>query len=255
MRNRRLKAVSLAVTMLGAAGVYAHSTGMTAHSGREGGVFCSECHNNCPIKGTCALPTVEFTGPATMAPGEIADFKFVVTGGPGAKVDGGAGFDVAASGGVLSATDKTIKLSGDELTHTTPHKFNGGSAVTFNFKFKAPSSTGDYTIFGAGNSVNLNGSNAGDVPAKTTFTVTVAGAEVDSGTPETDAGIEVDAGTSVDAGNTTPADSGHPGNTSGVDAGTGSGTASGCSTTGGGSAFAVLGLGLAAFLARRKQKA
>ena len=182
MHNRRLKTLTVVATMLGAvSGAWAHETGMTGRSGKQV-LNCGECHKVCSVKGPCTFPVTTFTGPTTMTAGETEAFTFVVTGGPGAFLNKGAGFNVAASSGTLASTDATIKTVGGELTHTAPHLFAGLKSVVFTFNYTAPDVAGDITLFGAGNSVDLSGTNAGDKWKTTTHVITVTGVPVtDSG--------------------------------------------------------------------------
>lgn len=262
MHNRRLKTLTVVATMLGAvSGAWAHETGMTGRSGKQV-LNCGECHTVCSVKGPCTFPVTTFTGPTTMTAGETQAFTFVVTGGPGAFLNKGAGFNVAASSGTLASTDATIKTVGGELTHTAPHLFAGLKSVVFTFNYTAPDVAGDITLFGAGNSVDLSGTPAGDKWKTTTHVITVTGVPVtDSGT-QLDSGTELDSGTNVDSG-TNEVDSGtldagsttaHDAGTS-ADAGTGNAAAKGCSTTGGGSALVALGVAMAAFFSRRMRRA
>lgn len=130
--------------------IYAHSTGITEVT-KKNGNGCT-CHNATPS----TVVTVNINGPVTMAPGATANFTLTVSGGP---LDA-AGTNIAASSGTLIA-QAGLKLLGDELTHTSP-KAPVNGVVTFNFSFTAPSSQGSVTLFANGNSVNLNGNNSGD---------------------------------------------------------------------------------------------
>ncbi len=141
------------------------SPGITGYSGNpatHGGAYCSACHSGA----TGARVTI--SGPTTAAPGSVNSYTLAITGGP---LAGGA-TDISASGGTLGAGTGD-SLSGTEITGgpTSP----SGSTVSFPFTWTAPSSAGTYTIYGAGNSVNMNKSTSGDSPAAATLVVTVSG--------------------------------------------------------------------------------
>jgi hypothetical protein len=107
-----------------------------------------------------------------------------VQGGPAVR----AGVDIAASAGVLNVTSSVLQKEGDELTHTSPQPFSGGTA-TFSFSYTAPSTAGTITLFANGNSVNLNGSTSGDqwnfAPNKTVTVKTATAVEGSSTLPQT----------------------------------------------------------------------
>ena len=76
-----------------------------------------------------------------------------------------AGFNVAASGGtlqVVSGQKEQIFPGTTELTHNAPKANNASGQSTWQFKWKAPTSAGNYILWGAGNSVNLDGTSNGD---------------------------------------------------------------------------------------------
>ncbi|WIG93294.1 MXAN_6652 family MXYO-CTERM-anchored protein [Myxococcus sp. SDU36] len=168
---------------LGAAGVvsaclvsgsaFASAGGMSGHSGKQGSsLTCASCHT-----GGGGSPTVTIQGPTTLAPGATGNYTFIVRGGPAS----GAGFNVAVSdnGGTLNPGQGSTKLSG-ELTHNGVRDFSNGEA-RFDFTLVAPSTPGSVTLYGAGNSVNDNGTEQGDASAVTTLNVTVAAGGGDDG--------------------------------------------------------------------------
>ncbi|AKQ63323.1 putative lipoprotein [Myxococcus hansupus] len=110
-------------------------------------------------------------GPATLAPGATGNYSLIIRGGPAA----GAGYNVAVSeaAATLTAGSGSRKLSG-ELTHSTIRRFSNGEA-RFDFTMVAPATAGRVTLFGAGNSVNDNGTEQGDSSATTTLEVNVTG--------------------------------------------------------------------------------
>ncbi len=146
----------------------ANSSGISGRSGKDGAsVTCAECHSG------GATPTVTIEGPNTLAPGATGNYTFIVRGGPAR----GAGFNVAVSDekATLNAVSGSgaRKLSG-ELTHTTIRSFTNGEA-RFDFTLVAPADPGRITLYGAGNSVNDNGTDEGDASATTTLDINVGG--------------------------------------------------------------------------------
>lgn len=204
----------LIVTCLGAGGAFARSGGITGYSGKDG-QFCNSCHTG------GAVPTVEISGPTELEGGTTGTYTLTITGG--AAVEGG--FNVAVDSAAATLIPGTgQRLSGGELTHTAPRPFTSGTAV-FTFELRAPTTSGDITIFGAGNSTNNSSSNSGDRAATDQFLVSVsAGLPVlDAGMPEQDAGApEEDAGTVGEDAGMSEEDAGTGGET-GEDAGTGGG--------------------------------
>ena len=83
--------VSLSVGFAATASAY--NDGIIGASGKDSGFYCSSCHAG----GTA--PTVAFEGPATMAPGSTATFRFTISSHSASQI--AAGLDVAASGGTL----------------------------------------------------------------------------------------------------------------------------------------------------------
>lgn len=154
----------------------AFSGGITGVSGMMGRI-CNQpfCH------GGGVAPVVQLEGPTEVAPMAIATFRFVVrSNSPSQRA---AGLNVAASGGMLvSIPDQGTQLIGQELTHTAPKQNDANGEALFEFQWRAPAMPGEYTLFAAGNSVNLNGTNQGDLAAATTFRVSVVAA-ADTPTP------------------------------------------------------------------------
>jgi hypothetical protein len=148
----------------------AHSTGETLHSGKQGPT-CAECHSG------GVAPAVQFIGPAAVEAGESATYRFEVQSMAAQQI--AAGFNVAASGGLLGMlpdeSEQLIPVPGStaELTHTQP-KMNMDMVADWDFTWTAPPAPGAYTLFGAGNSVNLNGLPTGDRSSTTTFQVVVS---------------------------------------------------------------------------------
>lgn len=177
VQSRLLSVLSVAGVILLAAFigmVYAFSTGRVGFSGNPnvgGGLTCAVCHSGGQI------PAVVLDGPTTVEPGETVEYTLTISGGQ--EVAGG--FNVSATGGDLAtlpgATDTQIlPVPGgfpDELTHTMPKDADSSGAVEFRFEWTAPDSSQTVTLYGAGNSVDLDGSSQGDAPNTDTLKITV----------------------------------------------------------------------------------
>ncbi|WP_309892394.1 MXAN_6652 family MXYO-CTERM-anchored protein [Archangium sp.] len=202
----------------------ANSTGITDHSGKTASKTCNSCHNG------GSAPTVEITGPSTLAASASGEFTLIIRGG--AAVIGGTNIAVSNTAAALEpVTGSGLRKSGTELTHSAAKSFTNGE-LRFNFTMMAPSTAGTVSIFGAGNSANGAAATAGDMGATTKLDVTVTG-----GT-----GGGTDGGTG-----------------GGTDAGTGSGGGDGdedkggCSSTGGAPVlmFALAAAGMTLLRRRR----
>ena len=164
-RGRTWAIIAVVLAALGdAASAHASAFGLIGHSGKQGAI-CNECH------GGGTAPTVAFSGPDTVAVGATVTYHFSVESARAAQR--AAGFNVAVSGGQLVILpDQGEQLIGAELTHTAP-KPNTDNVAGWDFSWTAPTTSGPATLFGAGNSVNLNGQNSGDRASATTFAVMV----------------------------------------------------------------------------------
>jgi hypothetical protein len=127
---------------------------------------------------------VRFEGPDQLAASALATFRFVVQ--SQSPTQTATGFNVAASGGRLTVIDgQGERVLGEEIIHSAA-KINVDGVASFEFTWQAPTQSGAYTLFGAGNSVNRNGSSSGDLGAVATHGVAVAGAEATpTPTPQT----------------------------------------------------------------------
>lgn len=128
----------------------ANSSGKTGVT-RKNGSGCT-CHGS-----AAAGVNVAISGPSSLSPGQTGNYTLTITGGPLSK----AGTNIAASAGSLDAADASLKIQSGELTHTSP-KSPTASAVTFGFKYTAPSTPGNVTLYATGNSVNGTGNTSGD---------------------------------------------------------------------------------------------
>jgi hypothetical protein len=81
--------------------------------------------------------------------------------------------NVAASSGTLAViTGQGTRLSFEEITHSAPRD-NVDGVATWEFTWTAPMSPGTYVLFGAGNSVNLDGTRLGDLAGTATIGIVV----------------------------------------------------------------------------------
>jgi hypothetical protein len=197
----RAPLLALAVTAVYPTLGGAFQTGETLHSGKQG-VTCSVCHSG------GVAPTVSFSGPSELAVGASGTYTFEVD--SMAAKQRAAGFNVAASDGTLGAVaGQGEQLIGAELTHTMP-KANVDMVADWSFTWTAPAAPGTYTLFGAGNSVNLNGLPTGDRSSATTFMVMVAGADSPTPTPTATPFPPAETPTPPAADTPTPPGSGSP---------------------------------------------
>jgi hypothetical protein len=150
----------------------AHSNGISGYSGKQG-VICNQCHSG------GEPPTVTFFGPTTLNTGATGTFTFSVLSNTATQT--AYGFNVAGSGGTLqTVAGQNEQLFGRgetaEITHTQP-KPNGAQSpgASWQFKWKAPATPGNYVLWGAGNSVNLNGQPTGDSAESTLLFIAVGG--------------------------------------------------------------------------------
>jgi hypothetical protein len=163
---------------------FARSAGIVGYSGRED-FFCTECHGDSGV----AAPTVRFDGPTTVDPGATITYAFIIARNDDSLV--AAGFNVSASAGTLAVGDDTGVRTGTvgrpvvtELTHTLPRDFDDNGAAAFGFTWTAPTTPGQYVLFGAGNAVNLDFSEVtGDMSATAVLMIQVGADATPTVTP------------------------------------------------------------------------
>ncbi|GAB1349496.1 hypothetical protein MASR1M107_17100 [Ignavibacteriales bacterium] len=124
-----------------------YSTGIPGNT-RLNGDGCV-CHN--PESSSTVF--VRIWGPNQVTPGSTNNYTVSLKGGPAVK----GGFNVAARFGTLSTTDAGAQKIGAELTHNTPRIFGSADSVSWTFKYTAPNTPGNDTIYAVGNSVNGDG--------------------------------------------------------------------------------------------------
>jgi uncharacterized protein (TIGR03382 family) len=167
---------------LGAAGVlaacliavpaHANLNGIVNRTGKQNSAqtcMAAGCHNVNPSN---VVPTVEISGPTTLAAGATGNYTLIIRGGPAVK----AGMNVAVSnnGGTLNKVGNDVKVLSGELTHTAPKDFANNEA-RFDFTLVAPSGAGTTRLFASGNSTNGNGSNDGDNAVSMSLDVQITG--------------------------------------------------------------------------------
>ena len=144
---------------------HASSSGISGFSGKNGST-CNSCH------GGGLAPTVALTGPSSVTSGSTNTYTLTITGG--SEIAGG--LDVAASGGSFAILDAVYtKLSNGEIVNSQPKRVDANAAVVWTFNWTAPTVTASttYTLYSAGNSVNLNGGTSGDNANTSNLTITV----------------------------------------------------------------------------------
>ncbi len=185
--QRFFPAIAGVLACLVSVSAHANVNGIVGRSGKQGTTqtcMMSGCHAFNP---SATMPTVEISGPATLAAGATGNYTLIIRGGAAVK----AGMNVAVSnnGGTLDNVGGDVKVLGGELTHTEPKDFAANSEARFDFTLEAPAFAGTSKLFASGNSTNGNGSNDGDHSASTTLDVQITG-----GSQPPDAGVP-DAGT------------------------------------------------------------
>ncbi len=140
------------------------STGISGYSGKRG-VTCS--YSYCHSGGSA--PTVTLHGPLYVTKGATRLYQLRISGGQ--KVAGG--LDVAVDAGTLSTVEDGTQILSGEVTHTTPRLVDSNLEVLFSFGWSAPPAPQAVTMWGAGNSVNLNGSSYGDFPDREVLSIRV----------------------------------------------------------------------------------
>lgn len=156
--------------MLHAQPARGNSSGIFQKSGKQGSI-CSTTAG-CHFGGTA--PLVSLDGPSRLLVGTMATFHFVIQSQSATQKF--AGFNVAASGGTLGIIAPGERKILDEISHLAPRQNDANGRAAFDFTWVAPTTPGDYTLFGAGNSVNKDTTIAGDLAAATTLVVHVSAA-------------------------------------------------------------------------------
>ncbi|MBS2012771.1 MAG: hypothetical protein JST00_07790 [Deltaproteobacteria bacterium] len=156
---------AFAVALVVGKAASANSGGLAGYTGKPnpaapGGQSCNQCHNG------GAAPTVSITGPATLSPGQAAEYSMVVQTNQG-RASGG----VAASDGTTLAPISGLRDSFGEMVQSAPATVSGGQA-TFRFRVTAPAS-GTIKLYAVGLASDGAGT-GGDRAAQTTKDVVVS---------------------------------------------------------------------------------
>jgi glucose/arabinose dehydrogenase len=151
--------------------------GFSGDPGVNGGSYCIVCH--APASGQ-SDPTIVISGPRTVDAGSTNSYTVTISGGPG--LSGGAAISVEKNAGTLAAVNSDLQVVGDELSHSMPKNFSGGS-LSFSFEWTAPSYNADIELYAAGLSSDNMLSLTGDRANTTTLLVDIVNG---TGTEPTD---------------------------------------------------------------------
>lgn len=142
--------------------------GIVGNSGKQG-TTCSTCHSG------GSKPVVRFEVPTTVPADSLTLVEFAVT--SQSNEQQGAGFNVATDGGLIGVIeDQPERVEAGELTHLYP-AFSEEGINAWSFYWRAPLTTGTYTLYGAGLSTNSNGNRNGDAATSTKTRVEVTSGE------------------------------------------------------------------------------
>jgi hypothetical protein len=124
---------------------FARAGGVTDLTRKTSTTGC-DCHGSEPSTNV----TVLILGPDTLTVGQSANYSVTIAGGP--AIQGGT--NIAASNGALAPISTTLQLFQGELTHNAPAPFPASGPLTFLFRYTAPNTVGQQTLYANGNSVN-----------------------------------------------------------------------------------------------------
>ena len=170
MNNKQKNLASIGIfllTLLTSQNVFSLNGGISGYSGNpatNSGSTCSLCHSG----GT--IPTVNLIGPAAVKPGTINTYALIISGGQQRS----GGMDVSVDGGTLINTLANTRFQAGEIIHSQRKPVVGDGSVLWSFDWQAPTTTGTYTLYGAGLSTNGDNSTTGDGVATTTYSVMVS---------------------------------------------------------------------------------
>jgi hypothetical protein len=115
---------------------------------------------------------VHFEGPTQLAAGATGTFRFVIQSQSSKQI--AAGLDVAASGGTFAPVmGQGEQVLSGEIMQTQPKHNDTNGTASWDFTWQVPTQGETATLFGAGISVNLNGTTSGDQSARTTYGVII----------------------------------------------------------------------------------
>lgn len=120
-----------------------YNSGISGTTKKNGdGCVCHDPNFNAGVN-------VWVSGPATLAPGESANYTLYMTGGPAVK----GGMNIAVNSGTLLAVSPNTAVNNSEIVHTNAKNFVNDT-VSWVFQYTAPVTLGVDTIYSVGNSVN-----------------------------------------------------------------------------------------------------
>ena len=165
------------------------STGRSGATGKQGAdQICNMCHSG------GVAPTVVLTGPNTLTPGQVAQYKLTIT-PPAGEMNRATGMGVAATDGITLTPGPNQKLLNGEIVHNAPLDVPANASNEYTFTLTAPAAPGAITLWAAGNNANKNGNNQGDLAATTSLPITV----IPASSSTSDAGVAPPAAASADA--------------------------------------------------------
>ena len=109
----------------------------------------------CHTSSSSSSVSLIINGPASLTTGQQGNYSVVMT---HTSTISKGGMNIAASGGTLVNSDSRLKVLNGELTH--PSAQTGTTTLTWNFKYTAPSTAGNQTIYATGCGVYSKWNNA-----------------------------------------------------------------------------------------------
>ena len=158
--------IIMGVVLVTAPSAFPSSEGISGRSGNPAtfeGQICTACHFG------GATPVVTLNGPTTVDAGTTNLYTLTISGGQ--EIAGG--LDVSVTDGTLQVVDTDMQILDGEVTQTMPRNADATGSVSFEFEWTAPSEVGSIDMYGAGNSVDLNGGKSGDDASTDSMTITV----------------------------------------------------------------------------------
>lgn len=120
--------------------LFAYPGGVSGYTKKGPNPGCG-CHTS----NVSSSVTLTFSGPTTLNTGETGNYSVLMT--YTSNITGG-GMDIAASSGTLAKVDNRLKVLNGELTQ--PSKQTGTTQLVWNFKYTAPSTAGQQTLYATG---------------------------------------------------------------------------------------------------------
>ncbi|MGE5500199.1 MAG: T9SS type A sorting domain-containing protein [Syntrophothermus sp.] len=148
----------------GVMNLYAYPSGVSGRTLKGPNPGCT-CHTGSVTAGV----QVSISGPASLKTGETGNYTAVLT----YSSLSGAGVDIAASGGTLSTTDTRLQVMNSELTHKSTN--TGTGSITWNFKYTAPSTAGQQTLYATACGVKSAWNNAPNFTVNVTAVTSAEG--------------------------------------------------------------------------------